>query len=88
MTKVLLIIFFISYVTCFQITRNKQYERYIYAQDKDKDMKKISPLPKIKLSELFTLISMGAGAPSLGEFKKIDENGKMWFEVNIFNLLF
>lgn len=39
------------------------------------------------LGKLVQLISMGAGAPMLGEFKEIDENGKMMFELEANNLV-
>ena len=34
------------------------------------------------VSQLIQLITMGAGAPSLGEYKSTDENGKMFFELD------
>ena len=47
--------------------------------------KEIKAVPKISFSNLLQLITMGAGAPSLGEFKRIDETGKMFFELDANN---
>lgn len=49
---------------------------------KDKPVDSVpSNEPKIqfKFSDLITLIQMGAGAPSLGEYERTDENGKVFF---------
>jgi len=46
---------------------------------------KAEPERKMSFGALFQLITMGAGAPSLGEFKRIDENGKMFFELEANN---
>ena len=43
--------------------------------------------PKLTFGKLVQLITMGAGAPMLGEFKEIDENGKMIFELEANNLV-
>lgn len=40
---------------------------------------------KFSLGGLFQLILMGAGAPSLGEYKETDENGRMIFELEANN---
>ena len=53
------------------------------ASDAPKDDKK----PQMTFGTLVQLISMGAGAPMLGEFKEIDENGKMIFELEANNLV-
>ena len=37
---------------------------------------------KFSVSQLIQLVTMGAGAPSLGEYKSTDENGKMFFELD------
>lgn len=39
------------------------------------------------LGKLAQLMAMGAGAPMLGEFKEMDENGKMIFELEANNLV-
>lgn len=49
--------------------------------------KKPEVLPKIGFAQLFQLITMGAGAPSLGEYKGTDPNGKMFFELDANNFL-
>lgn len=36
----------------------------------------------MSIGALIQLITMGAGAPSLGEYKGTDENGKMFFELD------
>lgn len=36
-------------------------------------------------TDLMTLIQMGAGAPSLGEYERTDENGKMFFKLEANN---
>ena len=43
--------------------------------------------PKMTLGKLVQLMAMGAGAPMLGEFKEMDENGKMMFELEANNLV-
>ena len=40
---------------------------------------------QFKFSDLLTLIQMGAGAPSLGEYERTDENGKMFFKLEANN---
>lgn len=40
---------------------------------------------KFSLSNLVQLITMGAGAPMLGEYKETDENGRMIFELEANN---
>lgn len=37
---------------------------------------------KFSMSQLIQLVTMGAGAPSLGEYKSTDENGRMFFELD------
>ena len=37
---------------------------------------------KFSVSQLIQLVTMGAGAPSLGEYKSTDENGRMFFELD------
>lgn len=54
----------------------------IFSNGKDnqkKDSKKFS------FGGLIQLITMGAGAPSLGEYKRTDENGRMIFELEANN---
>lgn len=41
---------------------------------------------KLTLGGVFQLITMGAGAPGLGEYKGTDKNGKMMFELESNNL--
>lgn len=41
---------------------------------------------KFTVGGLIQLIMMGAGAPSLGEYKRTDENGRMIFELEANNL--
>lgn len=41
----------------------------------------------INLSNLLQLVLMGAGAPSLGEFDRMDENGKMFFKLEANNFV-
>jgi len=43
------------------------------------------PKRQFKFSDLMTLIQMGAGAPSLGEYERTDENGKMFFKLEANN---
>lgn len=43
--------------------------------------------PAMTFGKLVQLISMGAGAPMLGEFKEIDADGKMIFELEANNLV-
>jgi hypothetical protein len=52
----------------------------------NKNEEKPKSVPKIGLSNLIQLITMGAGAPGLGEYKRTDENGKMYFELEANNL--
>jgi len=40
---------------------------------------------KFRISNLVQLITMGAGAPMLGEYKETDENGRMIFELEANN---
>ena len=40
---------------------------------------------QFKFTDLITLIQMGAGAPSLGEYERTDENGKMFFKLEANN---
>ena len=42
---------------------------------------------KLTLGAVIQLITMGAGAPSLGEYKETDENGRMLFELEANNFL-
>jgi hypothetical protein len=42
---------------------------------------------KLTIGAVIQLITMGAGAPSLGEYKETDENGKMFFELEANNFL-
>lgn len=42
---------------------------------------------KLTLGAVIQLITMGAGAPSLGEYKETDENGRMIFELEANNFL-
>lgn len=42
-------------------------------------------LPKMSFGALVQLITMGAGAPSLGEYERTDENGKMLFKLEANN---
>ena len=42
---------------------------------------------KFTLGALVQLITMGAGAPSLGEYKRTDENGRMFFELEANNFV-
>lgn len=48
-------------------------------QEKDK--------PKFSIGALIQLVTMGAGAPSLGEYKRTDETGRMFFELEANNLV-
>jgi hypothetical protein len=43
--------------------------------------------PKLTFGKLVQLITMGAGAPMLGEVKEIDKDGKMIFELEANNLV-
>ena len=45
------------------------------------------PPSKLTLGAVIQLITMGAGAPSLGEYKETDENGRMIFELEANNFL-
>eukprot|EP00607_Mallomonas_marina_P008200 CAMPEP_0182416574 /NCGR_PEP_ID=MMETSP1167-20130531/924_1 /TAXON_ID=2988 /ORGANISM="Mallomonas Sp, Strain CCMP3275" /LENGTH=127 /DNA_ID=CAMNT_0024589479 /DNA_START=119 /DNA_END=502 /DNA_ORIENTATION=+ len=44
-------------------------------------------VPKIDMKNLFQLLTMGAGAPSLGEFKEFDKSGKAIFELEANNFM-
>jgi hypothetical protein len=57
--------------------------QYMKASDAPKDAKK----PQMTLGKLAQLMAMGAGAPMLGEFKEIDADGKMIFELEANNLV-
>jgi len=39
------------------------------------------PKKGINMANLLQLVLMGAGAPGLGEFDRMDENGKMFFKL-------
>mmetsp|Transcript_30066 Transcript_30066/g.39575 ORF Transcript_30066/g.39575 Transcript_30066/m.39575 type:complete len:143 (+) Transcript_30066:110-538(+) len=41
--------------------------------------------PKMNFEALVQLVTMGAGAPSLGEFQGVDEDGKLMFELEANN---
>lgn len=56
---------------------------FLKASNDAKDTEK----PKMTFSKLVQLITMGAGAPMLGEFKEIDEQGRMIFELEANNLV-
>lgn len=45
------------------------------------------PKRAINLSNLLQLVLMGAGAPGLGEFDRMDENGKMFFKLEANNFV-
>eukprot|EP00596_Hydrurales_sp_CCMP1899_P001811 CAMPEP_0119035194 /NCGR_PEP_ID=MMETSP1177-20130426/2141_1 /TAXON_ID=2985 /ORGANISM="Ochromonas sp, Strain CCMP1899" /LENGTH=107 /DNA_ID=CAMNT_0006993161 /DNA_START=218 /DNA_END=541 /DNA_ORIENTATION=- len=51
------------------------------------DLKAEPEKPKFTFSKLIQLIGLGAGAPMLGEFRGMDENGKMMFELEANNLV-
>ena len=42
---------------------------------------------KFGIGDLFQLVTMGAGAPSLGEYERTDENGRMWFKLDANNFV-
>jgi hypothetical protein len=43
------------------------------------------PKAKMTFGALIQLVTMGAGAPSLGEYERTDENGKMFFKLEANN---
>jgi hypothetical protein len=53
------------------------------AENNEKEPKKTG----IDFSNLVQLMTMGAGAPSLGEYQRTDENGKMFFELEANNFV-
>ena len=63
---------------CGFVAYPKNFHRRIFAEKEDAP----KMLPKIKFGELLQLITFGLGAPSLGEYKGTDENGKMMFELD------
>ena len=63
---------------------NSQHQRKRFTKE---DASRESDKPKMTLGKLAQLMAMGAGAPMLGEFKEIDENGKMIFELEANNLV-
>lgn len=65
-----------------QRSTRHQYQ-YMKVSDAPKEDKK----PQMTFGKLVQLISMGAGAPMLGEFKEIDADGKMIFELEANNLV-
>lgn len=66
------------------IKLNSQPHRERFAKE---DASLESDKPKMTIGKLAQLMAMGAGAPMLGEFKEIDENGKMIFELEANNLV-
>lgn len=66
------------------VSQNNQYRRGRFAKQ---DSSQESEKPKMTLGKLAQLMAMGAGAPMLGEFKEMDENGKMIFELEANNLV-
>ena len=45
------------------------------------------PKKGINMANLLQLVLMGAGAPGLGEFDRMDENGKMFFKLEANNFV-
>jgi len=94
MTVVLLYCFLLYVITCESYIINNNTVRYnkILAKNKNIENEKQSPspeknlFPKIGLGALIQLVTMGAGAPSLGEFKRW-EGTKAIFELEANNLV-
>ena len=91
----LLIIIMITLSNSYLINNNNYYNNYKIKQQKynilanknkklEEDNKKIESLPKIGIGALIQLVTMGAGAPSLGEFKRW-EGSKAIFELEANN---
>ena len=59
------------------LLRRQTRQSKIFCQSQEKPDKS-----KMTFGALVQLITMGAGAPSLGEYKRTDENGKMVSETN------
>ena len=65
-----------------QISRKGQQIKF-HASSDDEAPK---PVPKLGFGALIQLITMGAGAPGLGEFDYTDDTGKMFFKLEANNL--
>ena len=78
-----------SYLNCLpKDLRNLKFIRLAKKESSPEAKKSVDNakmIPKIGFGEMIQLITMGAGAPSLGEYKRTDENGKMFFELDANN---
>lgn len=95
----LLFICVMTQVHSFQISRLSQHHRQsstiMNAKSPSPKPSPVNPVettseePKraINLSNLLQLVLMGAGAPGLGEFDRMDENGKMFFKLEANNFV-
>ncbi len=89
----LLLSFFVVGHSFFHSSVNRRQNIYHHnaINNSKKKMDPIDSAPskelkrQFKFADLITLIQMGAGAPSLGEYERTDENGKMFFKLEANN---
>lgn len=72
----------LSTTVSFHISRLYSKHTRLYAKE---NVTSNAPKKNFTFKDLFTLVSLGAGAPSLGEYEYTDENGKMFFKLEANN---